>query len=387
MLHPGAGPFGWGLTGTLNRGILDLVMKSDYLRKSDVTTGGALMSSELIITQERDLVPSHMARVGQIANQVAARHTFVNYQDRKAENTLRRQTADLVLFMRYLASVGATPDNDLATYPQAWEGITWGLVEGFVKWQLIAGYAVSSVNVRLSTIKTYAKLAFKAGILDNTEYALIRAVEGYSHEETINVDKKRKAADTPTRVGTKKIEPKALTADQVKALKEQPDTPQGRRDRLLICLLFDHGLRVGEVAGLAVGNLDLKAQELRFYRPKVNKVQTHELTPDTLQAARAYLNQDALPIGALMRGSRKDGRLHEAGMSTRNLSERIRVLGEKAGIEGLSAHDGRHTWATLAARNKTPIDRLQDAGGWSSPAMPLRYVEAARIANEGVRLG
>ncbi|MBC8492720.1 MAG: hypothetical protein H8D43_02960 [Chloroflexi bacterium] len=38
------------------------------------------------------------------------------------------------------------------------------------------------------------------------------------------------------------------------------------------------------------------------------------------------------------------------------------------------------------ARSGTPIDRLQDAGGWASPSMPLRYVEAARIANEGVRL-
>ena len=27
-----------------------------------------------------------------------------------------------------------------------------------------------------------------------------------------------------------------------------------------------------------------------------------------------------------------------------------------------------------------------EAGGWASPAMPMRYVEAARIANEGVRL-
>jgi len=29
---------------------------------------------------------------------------------------------------------------------------------------------------------------------------------------------------------------------------------------------------------------------------------------------------------------------------------------------------------------------LKDAGGWNSPAMPLRYIEAAKIANEGVRL-
>jgi hypothetical protein len=33
-----------------------------------------------------------------------------------------------------------------------------------------------------------------------------------------------------------------------------------------------------------------------------------------------------------------------------------------------------------------PVDRLQDAGGWNSPAMPLRYVETAKIANQGVIL-
>jgi integrase len=49
-------------------------------------------------------------------------------------------------------------------------------------------------------------------------------------------------------------------------------------------------------------------------------------------------------------------------------------------------HDLRHTWATCAARNATPLDRLQDAGGWSSTAMRLRYVEATKVANEGVRV-
>jgi len=71
-------------------------------------------------------------------------------------------------------------------------------------------------------------------------------------------------------------------------------------------------------------------------------------------------------------------------MSERAITDRVRELGERIGVMGLSAHDLRHAWATRAARNGTPIDRLQDAGGWSSPAMPLRYVESAKIANEGV---
>jgi integrase len=74
-------------------------------------------------------------------------------------------------------------------------------------------------------------------------------------------------------------------------------------------------------------------------------------------------------------------------MTARALTACVRDLGAAVGLVGLSAHDLRHYWATRAARNGTPLDRLQDAGGWSSPAMPLRYVEAAKIANQGVLLG
>jgi integrase len=71
----------------------------------------------------------------------------------------------------------------------------------------------------------------------------------------------------------------------------------------------------------------------------------------------------------------------------RGLTKRVRTLGKAIGLTGLSAHDCRHYWATQAARNGTPVDRLQDAGGWNSPAMPLRYVEKAKISNQGVKLG
>ena len=153
-----------------------------------------------------------------------------------------------------------------------------------------------------------------------------------------------------------------------------------------MALLLDHGLRVGELAGLQVTDIDLQAGELRFYREKVDKEQTHRLTDDALRAALAYLERDAPAMGPLLRASRKDGRLHDVGMSKRAITARVRGLGRAIGVEGLSAHDCRHYWATQAARIGAPLDRLQDASGWASPAMPLRYVEAAKITNEGVRL-
>ena len=335
---------------------------------------------------------SALTLAGQVANDIAARSVFIDYQGRKAANTLRRQAADLALFAKYLSAAKLQP-GDFWRDPQAWQGITWGLVEGFARWQLAAGYAVASVNVRLATVKSYARLALKAGALNSTEYALITTVKGYSHKESKRVDEQRQAADVETRKGAKKAAAVSITPEQAARLMAQPVTAQGRRDALLMALLLEHGLRVGEVAGLAVTDFDLKAGTLTFYRSKVDKTQTHKLTPKTLKAARAYFEQDAPAMGNLWRASasKREGRqavgtLIGQGMSERGLTKRVMTLGQAIGISGLSAHDCRHHWATRAARNNTPIDRLQDAGGWNSPAMPLRYVEVAKVANDGVKL-
>jgi integrase len=350
-----------------------------------------------------------MATLGEVANQVAADSVCADYRSCKAANTIRRQDWDLHRFTEYLHEVGVTTYGNhvpilpgtidhgrmtdpptLATEPRAWAGLTWGLVEGFNRWQLGRGFAVGSVNVRLSTVKTYAKLAAKAGTIDAGELALIRNVAGYSRPEKKRIDAQRDDAGVFTRVGVKKPNPVLISRDQAARLKDQPNTPQGRRDRLIMCLLIDHGLRVSEVAALTVGAFDLGRREFLFYRPKVDKEQTHELTDESFEAARDYLGQDAPEASgdSLLRGSRKGGRLTDAGMTTQSINLRVRTLGDAAGVDGLSPHDLRHYWATTAARNKTPIDRLQDAGGWASPAIPLtRYIEPAKIANEGVNLG
>jgi len=344
------------------------------------------MSNVALITQQDS---ADLVAAGRAANEAASQSAFADYQSRKAGNTIARQNVDLATFAAYLAQAVGSAPGDLAHDPQAWRGVTWGLVDGFAKWLLLQGFAVGTVNLKLSTIKTYSKLAAKAGVVSAQDAALIRSVQGYSRTEAKRVDEKRTAADIPTRRGAKKALAVISTKEQATALKSRPDTPQGRRDALIMALLLDLGLRVGELAALTVGDLDLQAGELRFYRQKVDKVQTHRLTHDALQAARVYLAQDAPPTGPLLRASRKSktgDNLTHAGMTARAITQRVRELGERIGVEGLSAHDCRHFWATQAARNGAPIDRLQDAGGWSSPNMPLRYVDAARIANEGVRL-
>lgn len=328
------------------------------------------------------LLPGELAQAAQAANEAAARHRFTDYRMRRAEQTLRRQQADLALFSEFLAELNLESGN-FAEDPEAWREITWGLAEAFIKWQIKQGYALTSINVRLSTIKSYARLAMQAGTLNPQEYALIRSVQGYSVKEQRRIDQRRKQR----RLGPKKEEPVLLTPEQAQLLKTQPDTPQGRRDMVMMCLLLDHGLRVGELAALAVDEIDLSQGLLRFFRPKVNKEQLHRLSRDTLKALRAYKNFSDMPQnGPLLRRSRKDESLRETGMTDRAITQRVNVLGEEIGVLGLSAHDCRHFWATSAARHGTDPFRLQQAGGWSSLAMPRRYVDDNEISNDGVIL-
>ena len=324
------------------------------------------------------ILPKSLQRLGQAANQAAARQRFADYQSRRAEHTLRRQQADLALFAQFLSGLGVAV-GQLASDPQAWAGVTWGLVEAFVKWQIQRGYALSSVNIRLSTVKTYARLAAQAGALSAQEYALIRAVQGYSRAEQRRLDARR----TEKRVGLKKAAPVRISAEMAQALKTRPPTPQGRRDRALLCLLLDHGLRAGEMVGLAVEDLDLERGLLRFFRPKVGKRQTHRLSADTLSALRACSASGELPAaGPLLRRSKKDGSLGPPGLTPRGVSYIVAQAGKALGLPGLSAHDCRHFWASTAAANGADPFALQEAGGWSSLAMPRRYVEEGQIANE-----
>lgn len=329
-------------------------------------------------------------RAAAAADAQAEAHAFEQYRSRVDADTLRRQEADLALFAHFLGAVGAVPaaqavilGAQLPYRPAAWANVSHGLVAGFVQWQLREGYAVGSINVRLATVRRYCGLAHSAGVISSDALALIRTVRGYGGRQARAVDSRRMAADTPTRRGAKKARARVLSATQVHALKQQPNTPQGRRDALIVCLLVDLGLRVGELVGLRVGDVDLERGTLSFYREKVHTTQTHRLREGTLAAARAYLAQDALNEGQLLRGSRKNGAL-QGGMTARATHARLAHLGGRIGVPDLSPHDLRHTWATRAARGRSDPFALRDAGGWSSLDMPARYVESSHVANERI---
>lgn len=336
--------------------------------------------------------------VAAIADQVAGAHTLADYQARKSEETRRRQRFDLQVFSRYLAVVGLQLEN-LDSDLSSWSGVSHGLVTGFVRWLEREGYAIGSINVRLATVRAYAALAAQAGFLTGDTLALIKAVKGYRAKEGRNLDEQRETA----RIGEKKAAPVLLAPAHATLLKREAATSAGKnaaRDCLILCLLLDQGLRCEEVASLNMDAISLEAGALVFYRHKVDIIQTHDLTGDTLQAARRYLatlpatrrEDQTAPLfqGIIhnreVKAAKSARRQRDQRLAERTIAHMVERYGAALELPGLSPHDCRHYWATYAIKAGTDIKALQDAGGWASPAMPLKYAASSRVANAGVKL-
>ncbi|NTW00048.1 MAG: site-specific integrase [Oscillochloris sp.] len=321
------------------------------------------------------------------ADKAAAQGVFVRYQAGLSSQTRRAQAVDLQRWANYLTDAGIEHTYRWSDDPAAWRDISWGLVEGFLRWQEQKGYSLASIARALGTVRTYCQHAARAGSLSTERLSLIQTVKAATPGS--KAGRNQDAQRAQSRMGAKKACANEISLSQSRCLKQNhADTPQGRRDRLLMCLLLDHGLRISEVADLQVQDLDLEQGLLHFYRRKINRNQTHRLSKDTQQAAQQYVEAgDSQPCGQLLRRSKRQYSLQlDGAISTQGLRARVRILGSQVGINRLSPHDCRHFWATRAARAGTDPLALQEAGGWRSLAMPQRYVKAAEIANEGVRL-
>ena len=338
--------------------------------------------NESLMTERAPAYDNSLDLAGIIAEPIARGQKFAAYHQTKAKNTLQRQQYDLHLFSTYLAQAGiARNAEDLFLDAEAWRGMNAGLLEGFKTWMLNEGFAIGSVNLRLSTIRKYCELAHTTGIIPSHELALIKLIKGLRYGEGSNIDRNRYEHGYSTRIGSKKASPTHVPKQQAQRLKHETtysSEPRTRehdqileqRDALLMCLLIEHALHVSEVVSLNAESIDLGAETLTVYRPKTYTYDTYELMPRTREAARHYLPLID-PHGPLFMG-------YEGKRITRyGIFDRVRLLGQQVGIEHLSPHDLRHSWTIDAFRNDNGIDLIQRYGGWSSPFMPLRYAKSS----------
>lgn len=187
----------------------------------------------------------------------------------------------------------------------------------------------------------------------------------------------RVAANPAELIATPKREqhlPFHLNIDQAVALVESPPPPQqdqqaAARDRAVLELLYSSGLRVSELTGLSVGDLDRSSGMVRV----LGKGAKERIVPvggKALESITAYLTlrgwpDQTAPLFLNSRGQR---------INRRSVARIVaRQGGQIEAFRAISPHTLRHTFATHLLEQGADLRSIQELLGHSSLSTTQKY--------------
>jgi len=212
-------------------------------------------------------------------------------------------------------------------------------------------YAATSVARALSSVRSFHRFLLREGLAD------------------------RDPAAGVVRPRVPQSLPHPLSRDEVGALLEAPasEGPAGLRDRAALELLYGAGLRISEMTGLDVDDLDLDDGAVRVLG-KGGKEREVPLGRYAREAASMYLTRGrpalatARTRGAFLLNAR-GGRL-----TRQSVARLVAGYARAAGIERrVSPHDLRHSFATHLLDGGADVRVVQELLGHASVATTQVY--------------
>jgi integrase/recombinase XerC len=259
-------------------------------------------------------------------------------------------------FLRYLeVQRGASPHTvrayrkDLELFfDKAPEGAGMGEVREFLAGEMRKGRARSTASRRLSALRSFYRYLYREGLARSNPAKLVASPK------------------LPGKL------PRFLTVDEIFSLVEKPEGLGilAARDRAILELLYSSGLRVGELAGLDVNDLDIE-EGLVKVRGKGRKERMVPVGSKAVDAVKSYVVERML-------GKKNDPALF-LNRSGRRLTERSvrRIVLKYARMLALggkvSPHTIRHTFATHLLHGGADLRVIQELLGHSSLSTTQKY--------------
>jgi len=173
------------------------------------------------------------------------------------------------------------------------------------------------------------------------------------------------------RAKTKKVLPRVLSVEQVRALLESFKLP---KHRAVGYTLYASGLRVGEAIRLKLDDIDSDRMEIHVRDGKGGKDRYVMLSPLLLEVLREYVRVDRPHHWLFPAGHRRDRHI-----SIRSVQRAVRMAGERAGIpKRVTPHMLRHSFATHLLENGTDIRYIQHLLGHAKLKTTVRYTHVAK---------
>ncbi|WP_048744986.1 MULTISPECIES: tyrosine-type recombinase/integrase [Paenibacillus] len=168
-----------------------------------------------------------------------------------------------------------------------------------------------------------------------------------------------------------------FTDDEVKAILAQPNQRDfvGFRDYCAIMLMLDAGIRISELLGLRMQDIDIKTRFIAL-SGEVNKNRKPRLVPISGYTAKLLLqlheeNKRHFTTDRLFLSVYGDP------IGPNHFNKRLKYYAEKAGIadKKMTAHVWRHTWAKGMVTNGADPFTIQKMGGWADIRTMRRYIQ------------
>lgn len=152
----------------------------------------------------------------------------------------------------------------------------------------------------------------------------------------------------------------------------------GIRDRLVLLVLLDTGLRASELLALNFENVNPIAGTLQVLHGKGDKFRVAYLGKKSRIALRAYYRKVKNPTGALLIG------IHGERLTYAGLRSILRRRAKNAGVEFQSLHSYRRLFALTMLRNGVDVFSLQLLMGHADLQMLRRYLKQIGSDLQGV---
>jgi site-specific recombinase XerD len=149
-----------------------------------------------------------------------------------------------------------------------------------------------------------------------------------------------------------------------------------RRDKALLMLFTETGLRAAEMVALDVTDVNLDQCVLQVIRGKGGKGRRVRFSTRAAAAIDRYLRTRERVVARPKQGPLWITRTGKR-LSYRGMAATLRERAEMAGVEGFHLHRFRHSAAVRWLRKGGTETGLMAQAGWSSRTMVARYVQSA----------
>ena len=273
---------------------------------------------------------------------------FLAVEKNASNNTISAYRNDLAQFSGFIGKA-----NGAAT-PETWKGVSGECIVSFVGDMRSRSYKDATVARKVAALKSFYGFLAAEGMVDSDPTEHLKSPQ----------------------VG--KTLPRALSVAEIDELLEQPGrraTPEARRDKAMLELLYATGLRVSELVALNLADVSLDSD------PKtvrcVGKGDRERVLPihqRPVEELRAYI---ALVRPRLVRIR------NEAALFVNRRGERLTRQGfwlilknyaREANLDkSITPHTIRHTFATHMLSGGMPLRNVQDALGHASISTTQNY--------------